>query len=66
MVTAHVTASRVTGTGTRSTPAKWFFRKHDEEPTTEVAIRAASGEDLYIVLAGFDMPSSSRPRCTWS
>ena len=32
-------------------PAKWFFRKHEEEPTTEVAIRRSFAEDLYIVLA---------------
>ena len=29
-------------------PAKWFFRKHEEEPTTEVAIRRTLAEDLYI------------------
>ena len=32
-------------------PAKWFFRKHESEPTTEVAIRRTLAEDLYIVLA---------------
>jgi cytochrome c-type biogenesis protein CcmF len=32
-------------------PAKWFFRKHEEEPTTQVAIRRAFAEDLYVVLA---------------
>ena len=36
------------------TPAKWFFAKHEQEPTTEVAIRRGVGEDLYIVLAGYD------------
>src|SRR3970282_53866 len=36
-------------------PAKWFFNKHEEEPTTEVAIRRAPGEDLYIVLAGYSV-----------
>jgi cytochrome c-type biogenesis protein CcmF len=32
-------------------PAKWFYRKHEEEPTTQVAIRRTLGEDLYVVLA---------------
>ena len=27
-------------------PAKWFFRKHEQEPTTEVAIRRTLAEDL--------------------
>ncbi len=35
-------------------PARWFFNKHEEEPTTEVAIRRAPGEDLYVVLGGYD------------
>jgi cytochrome c-type biogenesis protein CcmF len=35
-------------------PAKWFFNKRDSEPTTETAIRRSIGEDLYIVLAGYD------------
>ena len=33
-------------------PAKWFFRKHEDEPTTEVAIRRSVAEDLYVVHAG--------------
>ena len=40
-------------------PAKWFYRKHEEEPTTEVAIRRGPAEDLYIVLAGFDVERQS-------
>jgi cytochrome c-type biogenesis protein CcmF len=32
-------------------PARWYFRKHEQEPTTEVAIRRGISEDLYIVLA---------------
>ncbi len=31
-------------------PARWFFAKHEDEPTTEVAIRRAVSEDLYLVL----------------
>ncbi len=35
-------------------PARWFFKKREEEPTTEVAIRRGLAEDLYVVLAGYD------------
>jgi cytochrome c-type biogenesis protein CcmF len=42
------------------TPAKWFFHKsQDGQPTTEVAIRRGVGEDLYIVLAGYDAAAQS-------
>jgi cytochrome c-type biogenesis protein CcmH/NrfF len=40
-------------------PARWFFNKHEEEPTTEVAIRRAPGEDLYVVLGGYDVATQS-------
>lgn len=40
-------------------PAKWFFRKHEEEPTTEVAIWRRASEDLYLVLAAFDPKDQS-------
>ncbi len=36
-------------------PAKWYFRKHEEEPTTEVAIRRTFAEDLYIVMPAFEI-----------
>jgi cytochrome c-type biogenesis protein CcmF len=36
-------------------PAKWFFRKHEEEPTTEVAIRRSFAEDLYIVMPAYGL-----------
>jgi cytochrome c-type biogenesis protein CcmH/NrfF len=36
-------------------PARWFFRKHEEQPTTEVAIRRTLPEDLYIVMPEFDI-----------
>jgi cytochrome c-type biogenesis protein CcmF len=32
-------------------PAKWAYRNHENEPTTEVAIRRTFAEDLYVVLA---------------
>jgi cytochrome c-type biogenesis protein CcmF len=40
-------------------PAKWFFRRHEQEPTTEVAIRRTLAEDLYIVLGGYDAATQS-------
>jgi cytochrome c-type biogenesis protein CcmF len=41
------------------TPAKWFYAKREQEPTTEVAIRRGFSEDLYIVLAGYDAAEQS-------
>ena len=40
-------------------PAKWFYNKRAEEPTTEVAIRRSFAYDLYVVLAGFDAEQQS-------
>jgi len=40
-------------------PARWFFRGREEEPTTEVAIRRGFAEDLYIVLAGYEVSEQS-------
>src|SRR5215217_8698666 len=58
MITGHV---RVTDRGKEYPmyPAKWFFRRHEEEPTTEVAIRRGVGEDLYIVMPAFDLQDQS-------
>jgi cytochrome c-type biogenesis protein CcmF len=36
-------------------PSKYFYRKHENQPTTEIAIRRRPSEDLYIVLANFDV-----------
>src|SRR5690606_30108139 len=59
MVTAHMTVfDRGEEVGVM-TPAKWFYAKRPEEPTTEVAIRRSFAEDLYIVLAGFDVQQQS-------
>src|SRR5205085_8699771 len=40
-------------------PAKWAYRRHEQEPTTEVAIRRTLAEDLYAVLGGFDLADQS-------
>lgn len=59
MITGHVTVSEAGKALGSMAPAKWFFEKRPDEPTTEVAIRRAVGEDLYIVLAGFDVADQS-------
>ncbi|HEY7288989.1 MAG TPA: cytochrome c-type biogenesis CcmF C-terminal domain-containing protein [Vicinamibacterales bacterium] len=40
-------------------PARWYYRHHEQEPTTEVAIRRTAAEDLYVVLAGFNLGDQS-------
>ena len=40
-------------------PARWFFRKHEDQPTTEVAIRRTFAEDLYIVMPQFEAAQQS-------
>ena len=54
MVTAHLTIFRDGKEFAKMYPAKWYFRKHESQPTTEVAIRRGLAEDLYIVLPAFD------------
>jgi cytochrome c-type biogenesis protein CcmF len=59
MVTADVTVlsdGKVIG---QLRPARWFFRKFEQEPTTEVAIRRGFAEDLYVTLAGYEMQAQS-------
>ena len=54
MITGHITVKNVDGEVIdQMRPAKWYFRKHEEEPTTEVAIRHSFSEDLYIVMAAY-------------
>src|SRR5687767_10526302 len=50
MITGHTTVFRDGEEIARMYPAKWFFRKHEQEPTTEVAIRRTFSEDLYLVM----------------
>jgi len=59
MITGQVTVSRGGKTLGEMAPAKWFFNKHEQEPTSEVAIRRGPGEDLYIVLAGYDVQTQT-------
>ncbi len=55
MVTARVDVTRNGKPAGSLYPARWFFRNHEEEPTTEVALRRSFGDDLYIVLSGYDV-----------
>ncbi len=56
MVTAHITVKNAAGEVIdKMYPAKWFFWKKKDEPTTEVAIRRTFAEDLYIVMPGFEL-----------
>lgn len=56
MVTGHVTVLDAGGRelGTMY-PAKWYYRSRPDEPTTEVAIWRSLAEDLYLVMAGFEL-----------
>jgi len=55
MVTGHLTLFEGGKEIGKSYPAKWFFRKHEQEPTTEVAIRRGPSEDVYLVMPAFDL-----------
>ena len=59
MITGHVTVFEDGAEIGSLEPAKWFFNKRVEEPTTEVAIRRRPSEDLYIVLAGYSAEDQS-------
>jgi cytochrome c-type biogenesis protein CcmF len=56
MITGHITVKNADGhVIDQMRPAKWYFRKHEQEPTTEVAIRRSFSEDLYIVMPAFSI-----------
>ncbi len=60
MVTGEVTALGKDGNViAHLRPAKWFFHGHETEPTTEVAIRRAPAEDLYLTLGGYDLSNGT-------
>jgi len=59
MITADTTVFRDGRELTRMYPARWFYRKHEEEPTTEVAIRRGFAEDLYLVMPAFSVEDQS-------
>jgi cytochrome c-type biogenesis protein CcmF len=40
-------------------PARWFFAGREQEPTTEVALRRGMADDVYLVLAGYDVSTQT-------
>ena len=59
MTTTHVTVFKDGKEFTKMYPARWAFRKHETEATTEVAIHRSFAEDLYLVQAGADIASQT-------
>ena len=55
MVTGFVTVFRDGKQIDTLYPARWFYRKHEKEPTTEVALRRSLAQDLYVVLGAYDL-----------
>src|ERR1041385_5371756 len=60
MVTADTTVLRDGKEIARMYPARWFYRKHEEEPTTEVAIRRGFAEDAYLLMPAFSVEEIGR------
>jgi cytochrome c-type biogenesis protein CcmF len=56
MITAHVTVfdARTGEELSKMAPAKWAYRKPEDQVTTEVDKRMTLREDLYLVLGGYD------------
>jgi cytochrome c-type biogenesis protein CcmF len=59
MVTAHLTVFRDGKEIDKAYPGKWVYRRHEEQPITDVAIRRSLAEDLYIVMPGFELQDQS-------
>src|ERR1700730_9438664 len=54
MGTAHLTLLKDGKEIDRKYPAKFFFRRHESQPTTDVTIRRTLSEDFYMVLGGYE------------
>jgi cytochrome c-type biogenesis protein CcmF len=59
MITGHTTVLRDGKELAKMYPAKWYFRKHEDQPTTEVAIRRSVTEDIYLVMPAFNLEEQS-------
>jgi cytochrome c-type biogenesis protein CcmF len=57
MVSAQVTVLRDGGTHAVMHPARWYFKNHEDNPTTETAIYRTFAQDVYVFLAGYDLAS---------
>jgi cytochrome c-type biogenesis protein CcmF len=53
MITAHMAVTSNGKSLEGMYPARWFFRNHEDQPTTEVALRRGVANDLYLVLDGY-------------
>jgi cytochrome c-type biogenesis protein CcmF len=54
MTTAYIAVLEDGKQTTTLYPARWVFHRHENSPTTEVAIRRGFAEDLYVVLPATD------------
>jgi len=54
MVTGHITVLKDGKEYTKMYPARWSFRRHEDEPTSEVAIQRSFAEDLYIAMPNYN------------
>ena len=54
MVTGHITVLKDGKEFTKMYPARWSFRRHEDEPTSEVAIQRSFAEDLYIAMPNYN------------
>ena len=59
MVTGHIAVAEDGKPRGTMYPARWFYRKHEDQPTTEVAIRRTVAEDLYLVMPAYDVNAQS-------
>jgi cytochrome c-type biogenesis protein CcmF len=59
MVTGHIAVAEDGKALGTLYPARWFFRKHEDQPTTEVAIRRTVAEDLYLVMPAYELGDQS-------
>jgi cytochrome c-type biogenesis protein CcmF len=59
MITAHLTILRDGRELGKMYPARWLYRKHEQEPVTQVAIRRGFWADLYLVMPGFELKDQS-------
>jgi cytochrome c-type biogenesis protein CcmF len=59
MVTGHIAVTEDGRSLGTMYPARWFYRKHEDQPTTEVAIRRTVAEDLYLVMPAYDIDDQS-------
>jgi cytochrome c-type biogenesis protein CcmF len=59
MVTGHIAVTEDGKALGTMYPARWFYRKHEQQPTTEVAIRRTIAEDLYLVMPAYELADQS-------